>query len=230
MHWTVINGAAAGADGRPQAPGLYDLESVAADGGRLRCTLSVPAVGADDTPLPLVLVLHYAGQPTRFYGRPLLQQLVEPALRPLHALLVAPESRGGQWQDERNEAFVLALLEWLCSAWPVDRRKVIVTGYSMGAIGTWHFITHYPERFAAAIPIAGFPNRALDSQVPVMALHAAADELFPLARLEAALATAQAAGAAVELVTADVSGHYDVNGYAATLAAALPWLQCQLDR
>lgn len=230
MHWTVINGAAADADGRLQAPGLYDLEAVAADGGRVRCTLSVPAIGSGDAGLPLVLVLHYAGQPTRFYGRPLLQQLVEPALRPLHALLVAPESRGGQWQDERNEAFVLALLEWLYTAWPVDRRKVIVTGYSMGAIGSWHFITHYPEHFAAAIPIAGFPNRALDCRVPVMALHAAADELFALARLETAVSAAQAAGAPLELVTTTVSGHYDVNGYAPALAAAVPWLEQQFAR
>jgi len=230
MHWTVINGADAGADGRPQAPGLYDLESVAPDGGQVRCSLSVPAVGSGDIRLPLVLVLHYAGQPTRFYGRPLLQQLVEPALRPLDALMVAPESRGGQWQDERNEAFVLALLEWLCGAWPVDQRKIIITGYSMGAIGTWHFIAHYPQRFAAAIPIAGFPSRELDCQVPVMTLHAAADELFSLARLEAAVGAAQATGSPLELVTTTVSGHYDVNGYAPALAAAVPWLKHQLAR
>ena len=39
----------------------------------------------------------------------------------------------------------------------IDKAKVVVTGYSMGGAGTWHFAEKYPERFSAAIPVAGRP-------------------------------------------------------------------------
>jgi predicted peptidase len=173
----------------------------------------------------LVLVLHYAGTPTRFYGRPLLEHLVWPALAPLAPVLVAPESAGGAWHSEANEAFVMQLLMQASAAYAIDSARRVVCGYSMGAIGTWHFLMHYPEHFSAALPIAGFPNQELACPRPVHAFHSARDELFALAKLAAIVTSLAAAGADITLTTADVNGHYDVNGYAAALAQAVAWLR-----
>ncbi len=227
MDWT-ISGSAAGMqalDGIPQTAGVYDIETPIAAQRRGRFTLSLPVGLSPTAPAPLVLVLHYAGQPTRFYGRPLLTGLIEPAFRPLNAILVAPESVGGQWQEESNEAFVLELLRQIKAAYAIAPARIVVTGYSMGAIGTWHFVTHYPELFCAGIPIAGFPNRDLRSAVPIHAFHSANDELFPLARLREAIAAARAAGSAIELTETAVNGHFDVNGYGRALAVVPAWLE-----
>lgn len=229
MDWTV-SGLDAGAnppDGIPRSAGVYDIEMPLTGQRRGRFTLSLPADIATAVAAPLVLVLHYAGQPTRYYGRPLLTGLIEPAFRPLQAILVAPESLGGQWQEEANEAFVLELLSQIQSTYTVAPGRIVVTGYSMGAVGTWHFVTHYPELFSAGVPIAGFPNRDLRSAVPVHAFHSANDELFPLDRLREAVAAARAAGTAVELTETPVNGHFDVNGYARALAAAPAWVRTQ---
>ncbi|MGE0861410.1 MAG: hypothetical protein AB7I01_06045 [Gammaproteobacteria bacterium] len=208
----------------PTTPGLHDVEATLADGRAARYTLSVPA--AVDGPPPLVLVLHYGGTPTRFYGRPLIEYLFEPALRALAPVLIAPESRHGQWHTEENEAFVMALLDGALAAYGADPARVVVAGYSMGAIGTWHFLEHYPERFSAALPVAGYPQRELDTTLPVHAYHSDSDELFPLGPLAARLDALAAAGKPVTLTTAAVNGHFDVNGYAPTLAAsAATWLR-----
>ena len=39
----------------------------------------------------------------------------------------------------------------------VDMKRIAVTGFSVGGTGSWHFAAKYPERFSAAIPVAGRP-------------------------------------------------------------------------
>lgn len=209
----------------PAAAGIHDIESHLDDGRTVRYTLSVPATAPADGRQPLLLILHYGGAPTRFYGRPLLEYLLEPALRALAPVCLAPEVLGGQWSAEENEAYVMQLLEAAITAYGVDRQRVVIAGYSMGAMGTWHLINQYPDRFCAAVPIAGFPSNELVCPLPVYAFHSAADELFPLATLTASVAALASAGRPIMLAEADVRGHYDVNGYAGALAVVPAWLR-----
>ncbi len=208
----------------PASAGIHDIEFKQAQGRVARYTLSVPAAAPADGRRPLVMILHYAGTPTRYYGRPLLEYLFEPALRELAPVCIAPEAINGQWHTEDNEALVMALLEGASHAYGVTPARSVIGGYSMGAIGTWHFIEHYPTRFSAALPVAGYPNRDFDCTVPVHAFHSASDELFPLAPLEARVASLTADGRPITLTTATVNGHYDVNGYRGALDAAPAWL------
>jgi predicted peptidase len=208
----------------PASAGIHDIEFKQAQGRVARYTLSVPAAAPADGRRPLVMILHYAGTPTRYYGRPLLEYLFEPALRELAPVCIAPEAINGQWHTEDNEALIMALLEGASQAYGVTPARSVIGGYSMGAIGTWHFIEHYPARFSAALPVAGYPNRDFDCTVPVHAFHSASDELFPLAPLEARVASLAADGRPITLTTATVNGHYDVNGYRGALDAAPAWL------
>ncbi|MBK6661174.1 MAG: hypothetical protein IPG43_24960 [Proteobacteria bacterium] len=208
----------------PASAGIHDIEFKQAQGHVARYTLSVPAAAPVDGRRALVMILHYAGTPTRYYGRPLLEYLFEPALRELAPVCIAPEAINGQWHTEDNEALVMALLESASHAYGVTPARSVIGGYSMGAIGTWHFIEHYPARFSAALPVAGYPNRDFDCTVPVHAFHSASDELFPLAPLEARVASLAADGRPITLTTATVNGHYDVNGYRGALDAAPAWL------
>ncbi len=210
--------------GAPTESGIHDIETQATPGRGARFTLSIPERTHDQGPAPLVLVLHYAGEPTRFYGRPLLEGLIEPAFRSLGAYYVAPETLGGQWHMETNEAFVMALVKEMIEAYGIDPDRTVVTGYSMGAIGAWHFITHYPELFSAAVPISGFPRGDLQCAIPVSTFHAPADELFPITRLESLVADLQASDCPVQLTTVDAQGHFDLNGFSDALKAVPAWL------
>ena len=215
MLW-LISGHAYGdgeARGAPTEPGIYDIETSAEHGRGARFTLSIPVRTPDQGSSPLILVLHYAGEPTRFYGRPLLEELIEPAFRPLDAYYVAPESLSGQWHTETNEAFVMNLLEEVIDAYDIDRDRIVVAGYSMGAIGAWHFITHYPETFSAAVPISGFPRGELQCTVPVSTFHAPSDELFPITHLASLVSDLQTRDCPVQLTKVDAQGHFDLNGF-----------------
>lgn len=65
----------------------------------------------------------------------------------------------------------------------IDPKRRYVTGVSMGAYGSWHFITLHPEIFAAAIPVCGAGNPQLAANikdVPVWAFHGAHDRNVPV--------------------------------------------------
>lgn len=209
----------------PQDAGLYDIETRLADGTRARFTLALPAARRPQSGHPLIVVLHYGGQPTRYYGRPLIEQLFAPAFAALDACFVAPESLGGQWTEARNEAFVMGLLDAVIEACPVDPARVVIAGYSMGAIGCWYLLEHYPERFSAAVPVAGLPAGAVTSRVPIYTLATPTDEIFEFTRFETLVAAHRAQGQPIEFASVPAQGHYDIQGFRSALAAVAPWLE-----
>ncbi len=38
----------------------------------------------------------------------------------------------------------------------IDEKRLYLTGFSQGGMGTWNYIKHYPNKFAAAAPLSGF--------------------------------------------------------------------------
>jgi predicted peptidase len=49
----------------------------------------------------------------------------------------------------------IELIDKLISQYPIDEKRIYVTGLSMGGFGTWDIICRNPSKFAAAIPICG---------------------------------------------------------------------------
>ncbi len=81
------------------------------------------------------------------------------------------------WQDQSERPFILLqplaprgtswvpdqLMDWLAAILPEvggDPSRVILTGFSMGGIGTWNVSCAHPDRFAAFIPLASLGEHA----------------------------------------------------------------------
>lgn len=214
-------------DPRPLAdadlsPGIH-RESVVLGGGLLLYTVAVPPL-PDTAEVPLVLALHYAGAQTPYYGEEYLRLLPEPALRDLGAIIVAPDAPNSEWASTNSETALLLFLNAALDAWPVDPDRVIVTGYSMGGIGTWLMAARNPERFSAALPMAAPAPLDLTLDIPVYAIHGSADELFGVEQAVAAVDSMQARGQPVELTVVDSLGHYEAQNYVDALRDAVPWI------
>ena len=71
----------------------------------------------------------------------------------------------------------------LTKQYKIDTDRVYVLGHSMGAMGTFTAIYQHPDRFAAAIPSAGFFSPWLDTKrfrdVPLWIFHGNADKVVP---------------------------------------------------
>jgi len=206
-------------------PGVHQL--TLPDSGR-PYTLSIPEGYSGQAPVPLILSLHYGGTVTPFFGRGLVVSLIEPALRELGAIIVGPDSAAGRWTNPTAEQHLLELLDYIAAHYNIDANKTLLTGYSMGGSGTWYLAPRHPERFRAALVMAGRPQEdstAFDWQTPMYVLHSTADQVVPFESTEAAVEQLQARGAPIELVVVDGITHYEVPLYRAHLQAAIPWIQ-----
>ena len=205
-----------------ERPGLHDRELELPSGRRVRCTLALPA--GISRGAPLVLCLHYGGEPRGYYGRPLLEHLLLPAWRALGAVMLAPVSAGGDWTTPDNTSNALEVASFVEQAYACAANRRIVAGYSLGAIGAWHLLSHAPAHFAAAVPMAGPPPLTEPGATPGRALNSTADRLFPSAATVAALEDLRERGADAACTLIQGFEHHDFGGFSAALASLLPWL------
>ena len=128
--------------------------------------------------LPVLLALHGAGLEAD-------SELVRHALDPLGDLCawtlfptgVTPWS-GDDWHTwglADVEAAVNAIPEWIeHNSWTglgVDTDRWLVVGHSNGGQGTWHVLTHRPDKVIAAAPLSGYSS--IQNYVPYHFWHMA---------------------------------------------------------
>jgi predicted peptidase len=204
------------------------------DGSQIRYAVSVPESYDGSEPVPMVLALHYGwggeGPPPRNYGEGYMRSLVEPALRELGAIIVAPDcpAPARRWSEPGSDRAVMELLDHVRSEYRIDVDRILVTGFSLGGHGTWFMASEHPEIFSAAIPMAGWAQPDwLENMgaLPLYVIHARNDEVVPLAAAEEAVAAAEAKGVPVDLVVVESLTHYDTAGYVTYLREAVPWVQ-----
>jgi predicted peptidase len=208
-----------------QTPGVHEQLLPPDD---LRYTIAIPEEYDGERPHPLILALHYGGPVTPFYGKGFLVSLVEPALRELGAIIVAPDSAAGDWANPSSEANVLALLDAIQATYHIDQRQTLITGYSMGGMGTWYLAARHQERFAAALPVSGQPqadSADFDWKIPIYAINSEDDEIIPLTETERTIRQLEDKGADVQLVVLEGIDHYEVHRFVEPLRAAIPWIQ-----
>ena len=92
--------------------------------------------------------------------------------------IIAPQNPDQMgWSGEKADG-VVAIVKELIEELPVDAKRVYLTGYSMGAFGTFKIIAMEPELFAAGVPVAGGGSLGTAStikDVPFWVFHGAKD-------------------------------------------------------
>jgi len=155
--------------------------------GESKYAICVPENYDGKTPLPIVLFLHGSGQ----VGTDNNQQRdigFGPALRtrgmPFACLGVFPQAREASWlAGSPDGKRAVAILEAVEREFPTDKKRVYLTGVSMGAEGVWSLAAAAPRRFAAIVPVCGGgdPNLAEALKtIPCWAFHGDADKIVPV--------------------------------------------------
>lgn len=210
--------------GAVRPAGIYDDVLPQRNAPAIHYAVSVPR-GYHGEPVPLILALHFGGDPEGA-GHAMLQILIQPALGDLGALIVAPDSVGGGWSTAANEQAVNALLAAVEKRYAIDAKRVIVTGFSMGGRGTWDWADKYPDRFRAAIPIAGTPPASGASwRLPVFAVHSRDDKVQPIGPTERRIAELKTRGINAQIVVLNGIEHFETYKFVNGLRQAVPWVQ-----
>lgn len=117
---------------------------------------------------PVVLFLHGSGE----RGDDNVRQIgagLAPALRKyehrFHCIVVFPQCPDGQeWYGDQEQQ-ALAALEETIREFHGDRRRIYLTGVSMGGAGTWYMARHQ-RHFAAVVPVCGQVVRQANDPFP----------------------------------------------------------------
>jgi polyhydroxybutyrate depolymerase len=164
--------------------------------------LHLPPGWQADRPLPLVIVLHGAAGDARSTAD---MTGFSPVADRSHFIVAYPEGTSIGVEPPRQTwnagfccgaalrnhvddiAFLNALIDRLSTQYPVDRRRIYVSGLSNGAMLAYGFAAQYPDRVAAIAPVAGAiggmagagqPPVAIsrpDRPVPVLIIHGMLD-------------------------------------------------------
>src|SRR5688572_27935083 len=104
----------------------------APDGSTIRYGVALPGDCDRSSPRPLVLALHPGGTRTLYYGDRYMRTVFLPGLRELGAIMIAPDCPTPAWTEPQAEQAVMSLVGAMLEEFAIDRRRILVTGFSLG--------------------------------------------------------------------------------------------------
>ncbi len=105
---------------------------------------------------------------------------------------------------------VLAIVDALLKACPIDRRRVYALGVSMGGFAVWDVLARRPDLFAAAVPICGGGDETtalLIRHIPLWAFHGALDSVVRVTRSRNMIRALERAGGRPRFTEYPETGH-----------------------
>ena len=111
---------------------------------------------------PLMLTLHWGGDVHFQSGISFLNTFILPTLEDFNGIIISPScSEISGWIHKNSEIFILSLIDQIKTDYNIDPSKIVITGFSMGGIGTWYYAVTYPDIFSIAVPIASMPPNSI---------------------------------------------------------------------
>ena len=138
-------------------------------------------------------------------------------------MVLSPQAPAGEWW---NAAAVKAMLDDVLAKYNVDKRRVYLTGLSMGGYGAWDMAIRYPDYFAAIAPICGGGNTRMVGQlrnVPTWVFHGKKDEAVPERESAVMVEALQNVGGNVRYTVLPEGNHVDSWVHAYDKAGLFDW-------
>lgn len=135
--------------------------------GVSRSTLYFKPTAASSSKVPLLVMLHYnGGTPEAMSTLTEVQELV----RDYGIWVALPPVADGNWHDDPADTsttddvgFLSTLIDYSVTTYPVDVKRVYMTGFSDGAMMTLRYACDRPDKIAAAAAVSGTMLKTLVS-------------------------------------------------------------------
>jgi predicted peptidase len=94
----------------------------------------------------------------------------------------------------------------------IDKRRIYVTGMSMGGFGTWQVAMDYPDKFAAIVPLCGGCIDSLNicrlNKMPIWTFHGTADTIIIVNEIDRLVARLNKCYGNVRYTRIENEGHF----------------------
>ena len=144
--------------------------------------------------LVLVIALHWGWGQSKlpeYYSKNFLEGFIVPIFSNHNAIIIAPDCTGNSWTEDKSINAILELRNHYVKKYNIEVNSVIITGFSLGGIGTWFYALNYPHLFNYAMPIAGYPKKEwledFKGGIEIRALNSFDDEVIPIDKVNYAV-------------------------------------------
>ncbi|GAB1405424.1 prolyl oligopeptidase family serine peptidase [Lentimicrobium sp.] len=161
---------------------------------------------------PLLVFLHGSGErgadleKVKVHGPPMLIA----GGRQFPFFVLSPQCPEGQdWDAEALHT----LIGYIVDNYPIDEKRVYLTGLSMGGKGVWDLAFAHPDDYAAIVPVCGrvdrnYADRAAElGDMAVWVFHGAMDDVVPIAPAARMVNKLQEAGNKAKFTIYPEAGH-----------------------
>jgi len=154
--------------GNSKNVGFVDRVHVGADGTKSKYVVFVPQGYKGDKEYPLILFLHGAGSKGTdglIQTKGGLAPAVKKVEKSFAFIAVFPQAQKTWKADSDDGKRAMAILAEVEKEYKVDRKRVYLTGLSMGGAGTWSLAAAHPDKWAAIAPLCGRADIADASKI-----------------------------------------------------------------
>ncbi|MFO0842247.1 MAG: prolyl oligopeptidase family serine peptidase [Gemmataceae bacterium] len=176
---------------KPDLDALFEKHTFTKGDASLNYRMMTPPKVEGKKTYPLVVFLHGAGERGDDNAAQLKHgaaEFAKASTRKKHpCYVIAPQCPEKGWWAGRfrgkempgSGPLVLELIDKLCQELPIDKKRIYITGLSMGGFGSWALMAQRPELFAAGIPICGGGDEKAAgklAKIPIWAFHGDEDK------------------------------------------------------
>ncbi len=160
-------------------PGIGMKYQYINDGNSIPYALYSPSSASTNKGTPLIVWLHGSGEvgtgESAFKNSGLLNVLNNWKLDGVNAYVLCPHLTGrysGSWGNQTAVNNVNALVDKIIKQYDIDTSTIIITGHSMGGIGTIYHAYYGMNRYAAMVPLSAYGTNVDLNQLKSMPKYA----------------------------------------------------------
>jgi hypothetical protein len=119
----------------------------------------------------------------------------EPIAEREKIIVVFPEGINKSWDisGNRDLDFIQAIIDTMDSRHKIDRKRVYVSGFSMGGMMSYHVANKMSDKIAAVGPVSGYPMGGATATstrpIPIMHIHGTTDDVVGFSGVAGTLST-----------------------------------------
>lgn len=139
---------------------------------------------------PLLLSMHGLNQDINYQQG---QTQWETVAKANNFVLVYPAGINNSWDisGTTDTDFILAIIEEMVKRYGIDRKRVYLSGFSMGGMMTYHAATKIADKIAAFAPVSGYlmggANTNSSRPIPIVHTHGTGDPVVPYSGVKTCL-------------------------------------------
>lgn len=186
---------------------------------RLKYSFYKSTHGKRKEPKLLVIALHWGwGQDelVPYYSKDFLENFILPIFKNKNVVIVAPDCPDESWITPKSIHAITELRKYAINKFDIDTNNIILTGFSLGGIGTWYMTLHYPELFPYGIPIAGYSAISWfnKGKTPnIYAVNSFNDQIISYQRIEQLIDFIEEGSDKIQFKTIYGVEHYNTNQF-----------------